>query len=122
MRLIFEWDRRKAASNLRKHKVSFEEAKTIFRDEKLFTFPDEENSDIEERLISIGISDVLRILLVVHTENQRQGDDDAGQEVSADIGEPVVSEGMHHKKRPNTKCAMRDHSGLQGGAKPESTA
>ena len=74
MRLIFEWDRRKAASNLRKHKVSFEEARTIFRDERLFTFPDEENSSYEERLISIGISEVLKILLVVHTESDREGD------------------------------------------------
>ncbi len=74
MRLIFEWDRWKAASNLRKHKVSFEEARTIFRDERLFTFPDEENSGYEKRLISIGLSDALKILLVIHTENEPDGD------------------------------------------------
>jgi len=75
MRLIFEWDRAKASSNVRKHKVSFEEAKTIFRDERLFTFPDNENSEFEERLISIGISEVLKILLVVHTEYEKAEDD-----------------------------------------------
>lgn len=92
MRLIFEWDRRKAASNVRKHKVSFEEAKTIFRDEKLFTFPDEENSDIEERLISIGISDALRILLVVHTENERRGDELVVRLISARKATPAEIE------------------------------
>lgn len=44
MNLIFEWDEEKANANLRKHKVSFEEAKTVFNDPLLMTFPDPEHS------------------------------------------------------------------------------
>ena len=53
---------------MRKHKISFDEAKTVFADEFLITFPDEFHSDEEERFISIGHSINSRILLVVHTE------------------------------------------------------
>ncbi len=66
--LIFEWDENKAKSNLRKHKIGFDEAKTIFDDQFVVTFSDEFNSLKEERFISIGISNVNRVLLVVHTE------------------------------------------------------
>jgi uncharacterized protein len=69
MELIFEWDKNKASANLRKHKVSFDEAKTIFADELLVTFPDEIHSGNEERFVSIGTSANSRILLLVHTEN-----------------------------------------------------
>ncbi len=73
MKLIFEWDRRKAASNLRKHKVSFEESKSIFQDDLLVTFLDEFNFAGEDRFISIGTSANSRILLVVHTEVEAVG-------------------------------------------------
>jgi uncharacterized protein len=65
---IFEWDENKALSNFRKHGISFSEAETIFNDQLLVTFLDEAHSFDEERLISIGLSNVSRILLVVHTE------------------------------------------------------
>ncbi len=68
MELIFEWNENKARENLRKHKVSFEEAKTVFNDLLLITFPDEYHSENEERFISIGTSAKDRVLLVVHTE------------------------------------------------------
>lgn len=68
MKLIFRWDSHKAQSNLRKHQVSFEEAKTIFNDPLLVTFPDELHSENEDRWISIGASNHNRVLLVVHTE------------------------------------------------------
>lgn len=68
MRVIFEWDARKARSNKNKHGVSFEEAKSLFFDPFLITFPDEEHSDFEEQYISIGYSIRGRVLLVVHTE------------------------------------------------------
>ncbi len=71
MELLFEWDESKARANRRKHKVSFEEAKTVFNDPLLITFPDEYYSDYEERLISIGTSADNRILLVVHTEREQ---------------------------------------------------
>ena len=70
MEIIFEWDARKARTNLEKHKVSFEEAQTIFVDPFLVTFPDEFHSQTEERFISIGISTRERVLLVVHTERE----------------------------------------------------
>jgi uncharacterized DUF497 family protein len=56
MEIIFEWDTNKAQSNLRKHKVAFEEAQTVFADPFLVTFPDEFHSESEDRFISIGMS------------------------------------------------------------------
>lgn len=64
----FDWDDSKANINLVKHKVSFEEGKTIFKDPFLITIPDESHSDDEDRLISIGKSINEKLLLVVHLE------------------------------------------------------
>ncbi len=74
MNLIFDWDENKARLNLKNHEVSFEEAKTVFNDPLLVTFSDDEHSDYEERLISIGVSSNSRLLLVVHTEQERDVD------------------------------------------------
>ena len=74
MQIIFEWDARKAQANESKHKVAFEEAKTLFADPFLVTFPDEYHSDAEDRFISIGCSARGRILLVVHTEREMAED------------------------------------------------
>lgn len=71
--LLFEWDEAKSLENLRKHRVSFLEAKTIFNDPLLVSFPDDEHSENEERLISIGLSARNRILLAVHTERAYEG-------------------------------------------------
>jgi uncharacterized protein len=68
MKLLFEWNADKAASNLKKHKVSFDEAKTLFNDPLLATFPDSEHSAYEQRFVSIGISAKGRVLLAAHTE------------------------------------------------------
>jgi uncharacterized protein len=70
MRLIFEWDEVKAEANLKKHKVCFEEGKTIFNDSFLFTFPDESHSDNEDRYINIGLSANRHVLVLTHTERQ----------------------------------------------------
>ena len=70
MKLTFEWDEVKAKNNLKKHKISFEEGKTIFNDPFLFTFPDNEHSNDEERLINIGLSTAGRVLVLTHTERQ----------------------------------------------------
>ncbi|MEO7673257.1 MAG: BrnT family toxin [Pyrinomonadaceae bacterium] len=56
MKLKFEWDRNKGRSNFRKHNVTFDEARTIFSDEFVITFPDDFHSQIEDRFISIGVS------------------------------------------------------------------
>jgi uncharacterized protein len=68
MAFLFEWDKTKAQTNVRKHKVTFEEGVSIFMDPMLITFQDEEYVEIEERFISIGRSERGRVLLVVHTD------------------------------------------------------
>jgi len=68
--LEFEWDATKAVENLKNHRVSFEEAKSVFNDPLLLTFPDPEHSDEEHRIINIGISSHSRILLVVFTDRR----------------------------------------------------
>ncbi len=70
MELTFEWDEEKARANLKDHKVSFEEAKTVFGDLFLWTFPDISHSHAEERYISLGRSSKGRTLVVVHTERR----------------------------------------------------
>ncbi|HEY89567.1 MAG TPA: BrnT family toxin [Thermoflexia bacterium] len=70
MSLTFEWDEEKAQANLRKHKISFEEAKTVFSDPFLMTFPDPEHSHREQRYLNIGYSLKRRILIMVHTERE----------------------------------------------------
>ena len=72
MKTIFEWDEAKARINLEKHKISFEEAATIFIDPWLLTFVDDFHSDKEERFISIGLSEKNRVLLAVHTEREEK--------------------------------------------------
>jgi uncharacterized DUF497 family protein len=68
MALTFEWDEEKAATNLKKHQVSFEEAKTIFNDPVSITIPDPDHSIDEERYIDIGLSSKGQVLVVVYTE------------------------------------------------------
>jgi uncharacterized DUF497 family protein len=67
MPLTFEWDGKKAASNAKKHGVSFEEASTIFRDERSLTIDDPVHSTSENRFVTIGRSHDGRLLVVVHT-------------------------------------------------------
>lgn len=65
----FEYDPRKAASNLRKHHVSFDEAITVFADPLRSTIKDEEHSWDEPRSITVGQSTRGRVLFVVYTES-----------------------------------------------------
>jgi uncharacterized DUF497 family protein len=64
----FEWDPVKAVRNLRKHKVSFGEAVTVFGDFLSTTSPDPDHSTDEKRYITIGLSNQRRVLMVAHTE------------------------------------------------------
>lgn len=64
----FAWDPSKAAANLKKHQVSFDEAKTVFFDDFAVQFFDEEHSDTEERFIMLGMSSKARLLVVCHCE------------------------------------------------------
>ena len=68
MKLTFEWDKVKARKNYDKHRVAFDEGRTIFGDPFLLTFPDMDSSELEVRYISVGISAKDRILVLAHTE------------------------------------------------------
>ncbi len=63
--LRFEWDERKNASNRRKHGVSFEEAETVFYDDRAI-FRDDPDEEKEDRFILLGLSAGLRTLVVCH--------------------------------------------------------
>jgi hypothetical protein len=65
-KIIFTWDDRKAADNLRKHGVSFEEAATVFMDENARLLHDPDHSSDEDRFILLGLSSVIRLLVVCH--------------------------------------------------------
>jgi uncharacterized protein len=66
----FEWDPKKAAENLRKHRVSFEEASTVFGDPLAITFPDPDHSVGERRSLTFGTSREGRLLVVNHTDRR----------------------------------------------------
>jgi uncharacterized DUF497 family protein len=70
MQLRFEWHEDKAQNNLKKHGISFEEAKTVFNDPLSITIPDTQHSDNEERYIDMGRSSQGQLLVVVYTERQ----------------------------------------------------
>ena len=64
--LRFVWDKRKNRANIKKHKVSFEEAETVFKDENAIQYFDPDHSDDEDRFILLGMSIRLRVLVVCH--------------------------------------------------------
>ena len=68
----FDWDRTKAALNRRKHGVSFEEAQTVFYDEKAIEFFDPDHSEREDRFILLGLSFTLRLWVVCHCVREAQ--------------------------------------------------
>ena len=68
MKLNFEWDEEKAKANLKKHRVSFDEATSVFVDPFSITIPDPDHSVGEQRYIDIGSSDKSHVLIVVYTE------------------------------------------------------
>jgi uncharacterized protein len=68
MSLRVEWDPDKATTNLKKHQVSFEEARTVFDDPLFITFLDIEHSLNEERYITIGLSKTNHLLLIAHAD------------------------------------------------------
>ncbi len=68
----FIWHDKKARSNLTKHGVSFEEAKTVFLDEFARLKHDQDNSSIEDRFILLGLSTSLKLLVVVHVEIENE--------------------------------------------------
>lgn len=66
----FEWDKNKAEKNLGKHRISFDEAKTIFDDPLYVDFYDADHSAEEERYLIVGNSNRGRLLIVSYTERK----------------------------------------------------
>jgi uncharacterized protein len=66
----FEWNSGKAAANLKKHQVSFEEAETVFYDDFAVQFFDEPHSEEEERFLLLGMSAQSKLLIVCHCERE----------------------------------------------------
>ncbi len=65
--ITFEWDNDKNKSNKKKHNVSFEEAETVFYDDNARLISDPDHSEDEDRFILLGLSNKMRMLVVVHT-------------------------------------------------------
>lgn len=78
--LRFEWDERKAAANQHRRGDSFEDARTVFFDERGRLIDDPDHSKDEERFILLGLSSTLRLLLVCHCY---RSDDDVIRIISA---------------------------------------
>lgn len=66
----FEWDEHKNQINIKKHKVSFEEAKSVFYDDNALVIDDPEHSETEERFIILGSSSKANLLVVCHCYRQ----------------------------------------------------
>jgi uncharacterized DUF497 family protein len=64
--LQFEWSVAKAAANAKKHGVTFEEARSVFFDERARLIDDPDHSEDEDRFILLGLSSALRLLIVCH--------------------------------------------------------
>ena len=64
--LHFEWDETKAKANLKKHGISFDEAKSVFLDDRARLMPDPDHSENEERFVLLGYSAGLKLLVVCH--------------------------------------------------------
>ena len=64
--ICFEWNEAKSKANIRKHGVSFEEAKSVFFDEYALLIADPDHSETEDRFVLLGLSAKLRLLLVCH--------------------------------------------------------
>jgi uncharacterized DUF497 family protein len=72
--ITFSWDDRKAQQNLKKHKVAFEEASTVFFDENAIEFFDPDHSTKEDRFMMLGISYRLRVLVVCYCFRREGGE------------------------------------------------
>ena len=78
--LRFEWDPAKEQANWRKHKVSFQEAESVFADEHARLLDDPDHSEAEDRFVLLGLSSQFRVLVVVHTY---RGNEDVIRIISA---------------------------------------
>jgi uncharacterized DUF497 family protein len=92
--ITFKWDSVKAASNLRKHGVSFGDAQSVFHDEFAIQFFDSESSETEDRFLMLGMSSEAKLLLVCHCER------DGGDTIRIISARKATSnEGKHYQGR-----------------------
>lgn len=66
--MVYEWDSGKAAANLKKHRIAFAEAATVFLDPLAVTYQDPDHSEGEQRYVTIGQSTRGRVILVAHLD------------------------------------------------------
>ena len=71
--IIFEWDDNKNQNNIKKHRIDFEEAKTVFYDNDAILFDDPEHSITEERFLIIGLTKRQQICIVSHCYRNNEG-------------------------------------------------
>ena len=91
--LHFEWDDEKATANVKKHGISFKEAKSVFRDERAKLINDPDHSEDEDRFVLLGLSETLRLLVVCHCyrgEN-RTGLGNSDREISDSLASPMAA-------------------------------
>jgi hypothetical protein len=74
MDISFSWNKKKNSSNIKKHSVSFNEAKTVFYDDNARIIFDPDHSDEEDRFIILGLSKYLNVLVVVHCYKENDSD------------------------------------------------
>jgi hypothetical protein len=67
--VVYEWDSSKAAANLKKHRVAFTEAATVFLDPLALTYKDPDHSEGEQRFMTLGESTRGRVILVAHLDH-----------------------------------------------------
>ena len=91
-----EWDHKKAKLNIKKHKVSFERAATVFLDQNAISVYDKEHEDIEERWITIGMDKDAHLIVVCHTFSQLDNETFHIRIISA--RKPTKNETMQYKE------------------------
>ena len=98
MRIDFDWDPAKAASNAAKHGITFEETITVFRDPLARSILDRASSEDEERWVTIGETAAGHLLVVVHTWNDVDADRAAVSIISA--RRPTINEARQYRENP----------------------
>ena len=94
--MIYEWDPRKATENLKKHRVSFDEAMTVFTDPFALSFDDPDHSMDEKRFITIGMSSKNRIIFLAHAD----GAEDRIRIISARTASKTEAHDYQESRKP----------------------
>jgi hypothetical protein len=120
----FEWDPGKAGKNLRKHRVSFQEAATVFGDPLAVTYPDPDHSTSEQRFVTVGMSGTGRVLIVA-TPTAARASESSVRARQRSANENI----MKNMKKTTDKRVRRDElrreydlSKLNGGVRGKYTA